>query len=253
MKDSVKAFFAVSGRILTPVLFMAVGLLFLYASFSLVTASSPPMSSLALNPPPLSSLVFGCLFGILGVAFVTYAAALYAISLGQLTSLKQVYDEIKSFFLSPLFFLLFGVLFLYSAFLLLDQTHSAFTFILAILGIALILFGTGSHAVASANLPVDAAAKINVGIAGGAAALAAIFGYGTMFLETGIQGFFKRSVDYGFLELSTRGSPIPTLDLENSFVSASFADGRPLHIWKRTSEVQIMVPRYLHMQTAGYL
>jgi hypothetical protein len=65
-----------------------------------------------------------------------------------------------------------------------------------------------------------------------------------VYLSEGIQGFFKRSVDYGFLELTTRDSPSPNLDLEQHFVAASLSDGRPLHLWKTASELQIMVPRY---------
>jgi hypothetical protein len=63
-------------------------------------------------------------------------------------------------------------------------------------------------------------------------------------LEAGIQEFFKRTVDYGFIELTTAGTANQTLDLEEQSVSATTADGRPLHIWKQTGRMQIMVPRY---------
>jgi len=44
--------------------------------------------------------------------------------------------------------------------------------------------------------------------------------------------------------LTTTGTANQTLDLDEQSVSASTADGRPLHLWKQTGRMQIMVPRY---------
>jgi len=190
------------------------------------------------------NLAFGLLAALFGSVLLIYGTALHATHQGQITSVKQVYDEIKSFFGSPIFFILFGTFFLYCALVLLNETHSSFIFILAVLGLAVVLFGTGSHAVASGNLSQPTSGTFSVGIAGGAAALAAIFGFGIVYLEAGIQEFFKRTVDYGFFELTTTGTANQTLDLDEQSVSASTADGRPLHLWKQTGRMQIMVPRY---------
>jgi hypothetical protein len=221
-------------RLLGPFFFELLGACFVYTSFQLLT----------LEPQLQTYLAFGILCSVIGIALLIYGMALHAVQLGQINSIRPVYDELKRFFSSPLFFILYGSFLLYAGLALLDYTHSAFVFILSILGVAMVLFGSGSQAVAAAEIPYPTAGKINVAIAGGAAALAAIFGYGTVYLSEGIQGFFKRSVDYGFLELTTRDSPSPNLDLEQHFVAASLSDGRPLHFWKTTSELQIMVPRY---------
>jgi hypothetical protein len=221
-------------RLVGPIFFELLGASFLYTSFRLLT----------LEPQLQTYLAFGLLCSVAGITLLIYGMALHAVQLGELSSIKPVYDELKTFFSSPVFFILYGSFLLYAGLGLLDYTHSAFVFILSILGVAMILFGTGSQAVAAAEIPYPTAGKINIAIAGGAATLAAIFGYGTVALSDGIQGFFKRSVDYGFLELTTRDSPSPNLDLEQHFVTASLSDGRPLHFWKTTSELQIMVPRY---------
>jgi hypothetical protein len=231
----------------SPLFFILLGCAFVYGAYALISrvvpCSTPAQVTTCFQLSQVN-LGFGLLAAFLGAVSLLYGIALHATQHGQLGSVKQAYDEFKSFFSSPAFFILLGGFFIYCGLVLLDQTHSAFVFILAILGISMILFGTGSQAVAAADLPSATAGKINLSIAGGAAALAAIFGYGTVYLAPGIHDFFKRTVDYGFLELSTRNSPIPNLNLDELTVTANFADGRPLHVWKRTSQVQIMVPRY---------
>ena len=71
-----------------------------------------------------------------------YGTALHAVHEGQISGLKPVYDEVKSFFASPFFFILLGALFLYCALVLLDETHSSYVFIPTVLGLAMILFDT---------------------------------------------------------------------------------------------------------------
>lgn len=240
VRDGLVAFFS------SPFFFILLGCAFIAASFALLSRTGqcdgmPEISCLKLSQ---LNLAFGLVGALLGIALLTYGTALHATHQGQISGVKSVYDEIKLFFASPLFFILFGTLLLYCGLILLDQTHTSFVFILAVLGIAMVLFGTGSQAVASGELPQQTAGKLSVGIAGGAAALAAIFGYGIVYLEKGIQEFFKRTVDYGFLELTIAGTANQTLDLDTHTVSASTADGRPLHLWKQTGRVQIMVPRY---------
>ncbi len=240
-RDALLGFFS------SPFFFILLGCGFIVASYTLLTQTGPCDKNLtAVSCLKLSqlNLAFGLLAVLLGAGLLIYGTALQATREGQITGIKQVYDELKLFFASPMFFILLGALFIYCALVLLDETHTGFVFILAVLGIAMILFGTGSQAVLSGELPPAAVGKISVGIAGGAAALAAIFGYGIVYLESGIQDFFKRTVDYGFLELTTAGTANQTVDLDDHIVGATTIEGRPLHLWKQTNRLQIMVPRY---------
>jgi hypothetical protein len=56
--------------------------------------------------------------------------------------------EAKSFFSSGLFYILIGCAFLYAGYSvsLGNRAHSAFVFLLAIVGVALVLYGTGTNA-----------------------------------------------------------------------------------------------------------
>jgi hypothetical protein len=247
LRDALTEFF--SG----PFFFILLGCTFIGASYILLTQTGPCGKDLAaMSCLKLSqlNLAFGLLAALLGAGLLIYGTALQATRQGQIAGIKQVYDELKLFFASPMFFILLGALFIYCALILLDETHTGFVFILAVLGIAMILFGTGSQAVLSGELPPAAVGKISVGIAGGAAALAAIFGYGIVYLESGIQEFFKRTVDYGFVELTTAGTANQTVDLDEHIVSATTIEGRPLHLWKQTNRMQIMVPRYSQHHTS---
>jgi hypothetical protein len=242
------------GLFSSPFFFMLLGSAFIVASYAVLTkVGRCGQRVLEFSCLQLSqlNLIFGLLATLLGAALLIYGMALHATQQEQVSGVKQVYDEIKSFFGSPVFFIALGTLFLYCALVLLDETHSGFVFILAVLGIAMILFGTGSQGIVSGELPQGTAGKLSVGIAGGAAALAAIFGFGIVHLEPGIQDFFKRTIDYGFLELTTVGTANQTLDLDEQIVNASTADGRPLHLWKQTGRMQIMVPRYSRQGAAS--
>jgi hypothetical protein len=233
----------------SPFFFCVLGCGFMAASYRLLTQVGPcaeQQQSQQTSCLQLSqlNLAFGLMTVVLGVGLLIYGVALHATHQGQISSVKAVYNQIKLFFSSPIFFIMLGSFFIYCGLILLDQTHSGFVFILAVLGIAMILFGTGSQAMASGSLPDTGSTKVSVGIAGGAAALAAIFGYGIVYQETGIQNFFRRSVDYGYLELTTHGTSNQTVDFESQSISASTADGRPLPLWKQTGLMQIMVPLY---------
>lgn len=241
IRDALAQFFS------NPSFFCLLGCGFIAASYLLLARVGPCSEQLqqtsCLELSQLN-LAFGLMALLLGLGLLIYGVALHATLQGQISGVKQVYEQIKLFFASPIFFIVLGSFFIYCGLILLDQTHSGFVFILAVLGIAMILFGTGSQAVASGTLPQNNTTSISVGIAGGAAALAAIFGYGIVSQETGIQDFFKRSVDYGYFELTTTGTANQTVDFEEQSVSASTAEGTPLHLWKQTGLMQIMVPRY---------
>lgn len=236
----------------SPFFFIILGCTFIVGAYTRLTVvgacDERLLERLCLELSQLN-LAFGLLAVLLGAAVLIYGVALHATHEGQISGVKEVYGEIKLFFASPIFFMLFGVALLYCALVLLDQTHSGFIFIFAVLGISLILFGTGSQAVASGQLPEDLVGKLSVGVAGGAAVLAAIFGYGIVRLEPGIRDFFKRTVDYGFFEITTTGTSNQTIDFDDHAVSAK-SSGMPLYLWKETDRVHIILPRYEGEQTS---
>jgi hypothetical protein len=160
---------AIAAFFSTPFFFVLLGCSFIAASYLVLTKVSPceHLVEMACLEYSQLNLAFGLLAALLGAVLLIYGTALHATHEGQISGVKQVYDEIKSFFGSPVFFILFGTFFLYCALVLLDETHSGFVFILAVLGIAMILFGTGSQAVASGNMNEATSGTFSVGIAGG--------------------------------------------------------------------------------------
>src|SRR6266478_2940501 len=95
-----------------------------------------------------------------------------------------IYAEIKDFFGSPVFFILLGCSFLFAAARLMENTHPSFVFLLAILGVSIVLYGTGTQGVGSADFKD---VPIKVAVADGAGVLAAVFGFGDVWQSEKIQ------------------------------------------------------------------
>jgi hypothetical protein len=154
---------------------------------------------------------------------------------------ERILREVKEFFSSGLFYILVGCAFLYVGFAASsgNQVHSAFVFLLAILGVALVLYGTGTNAAGQGT-----AGAIKVAIAGGAGVLALVLGFGVVKYGEGIGTVFKRTIDYGVLKLQVAGdsSTGVTANLGDFDVHARSGSSRPLHLWNDGETVEILVP-----------
>lgn len=148
-----------------------------------------------------------------------------------------VYSEVKAFFQSGVFYILLGCLFLVAAWVALRDTHSVFVFLLAILGVAILLFGTGTQAAGDATT-----GNMKIAMAGGAGVLAAVFGFGVISYNSEIPRVFKRTVDYGILQFSNGSGTKATTNFDKFIVSAEMPGGRLLHLWKSSHLIHIMVP-----------
>jgi hypothetical protein len=116
-------------------------------------------------------------------------------------------------------------------------THSAFVFLVVILGLALLLFGPGTTASGEGT-----SGTIKVAIAGGAGVLAMLLGFGVAHWREDLTDVFKRQRDYGIVELSIgeTGNSVP-VDLDNFEARASWGE-MPLPLWKDKRSVEILVP-----------
>jgi hypothetical protein len=148
-----------------------------------------------------------------------------------------IYSEIKSFFSTPLFFILLGCSFLYFAAKLMENTHPSFVFLLAILGISIVLYGTGTQGVGTAE-PKDF--PIKVAVAGGAGVLAAVFGYGILWQSDKIQKVFKTESEYGLVVLENKTNSL--FDLTTLRITANSPDGRALHLLQKSNSIEILMP-----------
>lgn len=171
-----------------------------------------------------------------GIGILLCATLSMAEAAGLLENFRTLYRAIRLFFNSGVFYIVLGSLFLLAAYSALDNVHSAFVFLLAILGVAIVLYGTGTQAAGTGNT-----GTLNVAIAGGAGVLAAVFGFGVINYAQSIQDVFKGTVDYGVLSISN--SDIQSLDFQKDYdVIAELYDGTRLHLWRKQKAIQIILP-----------
>lgn len=140
---------------------------------------------------------------------------------------------------SGLFFMLIGLGLLLFTFLLMEETHTALTFILVVLGVAILLYGTGTQGMGSFNSQSQAA-TYNVALAGGAGVLAIIVGLGIVQFAPGIRDAFQIQRQYFRVQLVNSDSHSNILDFH---VSAA-RDNVPIPTYRTGKSVEILVPYY---------
>jgi len=114
-------------------------------------------------------------------------------------------SRLNDFFSSGVFFILLGAGFLLLAYLALSVgVHTSFSFVLAVLGIAILLFGTGTQGMGRLDSTV-ATGRYTVGIAGGAGILALAIGYGMVKLGPEIQQVFELQTRYAWVKIDLGG------------------------------------------------
>lgn len=149
--------------------------------------------------------------------------------------LENVSGRLSRFFAAPIFFILLGCVFLFVAGRLIDETHPSFVFLLAILGVSIVLYGTGTQASGEGELK---SVPIKVIIAGGAGVLAAVFGFGVVSQVEGIQKVFSKVAYFGVIELK----PESSFDLNTLHITSTTREGRPLPVMIKTDLVAVFVP-----------
>lgn len=147
-----------------------------------------------------------------------------------------IYTEIKNFSGSPIFFILLGCSFLFSASKMMENTHPSFVFLLAILGVSIVLYGTGTQGVGSADFND---VPVKVAVAGGAGVLAAVFGFGIVWQSEKIQKVFKTEQQYGLIELK---NPSKLFEPTALHITANALDGRGLHLLSKSDTIEILMP-----------
>lgn len=227
-----------------PTVLLLVGLIMCYLGFLLLDQIYSAPTSVQVSPGhldeisvPITRLGSGILLVVLGLTIVIFSAIAQVVASDKIEIAGKIYAEVKAFFSSSFFFVLLGCLFLYVASREMVNTHSAFVFLLAILGVAILLYGTGTQAAGTAKTDDSNLGAINLYIAGGAGVLAAVFGWGVVHYSTDIQKVFKRNLDYGVIELT--GDPKILIYYD---IAAEQLGGSQLHLLKKDNYVQILVP-----------
>jgi hypothetical protein len=150
---------------------------------------------------------------------------------------KWLFDKTVDFSKSGVFFIILGALFLIAAHSIIDNEHPTFVFIISLLGMSIVLFGTGTQSLGEGSLPT---ANARVYIAGGAGALAALFGWGAVAFSEKISEVFARKD--GFARISLEIGQLRADEVANARIYARRQDGKVLPIAIHGSAVYIVAP-----------
>jgi hypothetical protein len=142
-------------------------------------------------------------------------------------------------FSSGVFFISLGALILYIANSTMGPAHSAFTFVLVVLGVAIMLYGTGTQGMGSLQ-STSAVAKYNIAIAGGAGVLAFCVAYGIIVKQEDIKSAFQVEKKYVRVPVMSRDGR-PLLDF---YVWEFSIDGVGIPALRQGNYLEILVPYF---------
>lgn len=119
-------------------------------------------------------------------------------------SVEYFLDLGSKFASSGVFFIAFGAILLFLANHTMGPAHSAFTFVLVVLGVAVLLYGTGTQGVGQLQSGTEAA-KYNVAIAGGAGVLAFAVAFGIIKYSNDMKTAFQIEKKYFLVFVEPNG------------------------------------------------
>ncbi|UWU80782.1 hypothetical protein N2603_20640 [Bradyrhizobium huanghuaihaiense] len=155
--------------------------------------------------------------------------------------LQLLFSRTVDFSKSGFFFILLGCGFLYFAYSLLYHVHPTFVFILALLGLSIVLFGTGTQSLGSGEFTEPGSqAKAKFYLAGGAGVLAGVFGFGAVLGSDRIERVFANSSGYALVVFEIN-NPAGT-NLQQATVTTYLKDGRTLPALIRDASIEVLAP-----------
>ena len=145
------------------------------------------------------------------------------------------WDRFNQFTSSGLFFMIVGAGFLLVAAITLNTAHASFSFVLVVIGVAVLLFGTGTQGVGEAQ-----ATGYKVAIAGGAGVIAFCVGWGIIHYADSIKTVFQIEKKYIRVVL-VGGDGSSNL---SSYVATFSIDGVAIPSAKYEDFVEVFVPYF---------
>lgn len=213
--------------------------------------TNPPQAGSAAAPPdkteaPISAAQFQKELDALRAEISASVKALSSQPSRDPSKFDDFFSRLNDFFSSGFFFILLGGGLLFFAWRgLTVGVHTSFSFVLVVLGIAVLLFGTGTQGMGrfDSTDPASAAAagRYTIGIAGGAGILAIAIGYGMVRLGPQIQQVFELQTHYAWVKLVS--DPKCPLDV-NRYWAEFTSDGEPLAYKSQKGEIFVLLPYY---------
>jgi hypothetical protein len=142
------------------------------------------------------------------------------------------------FFSSGVFFMLVGAAALTAAYLTHYQAHSSFTFIMVVVGVAILLYGTGTQGAGNFDGSVGAA-RYRIGVAGGAGILAFAVAMGIVLKAPEIQRAFQ--IERKYVQLVFQGERDGISDLSD-YVSDVRVNGNAVPTFRSGDSIVAFVP-----------
>lgn len=155
------------------------------------------------------------------------------------------WDRFWAFASSGLFFMLFGSVMLFFAYNTMTRTHSSFTFIIVVVGVAILLYGTGTQG-AGEFAGENGGARYKAAIAGGAGVLALAIGIGMVVYYNEIRAAFQIEQKYVRVPLY----PDNFADDFTNYAAIATVNGINVPTVLRGEVIEIYVP-YLAGQEKG--
>ena len=146
----------------------------------------------------------------------------------------------SSKFLTSLFLIALGIGFLAFAYKTMYEAHATFSFVLVVVGIAILLYGTGTQG--AGNFESDAGAvTFKIGIAGGAGILALCVGWGLLNYSTQMRTAFE--IERRYVRISLVPLPGPSaLKFSRYAPNVTTSGGEIVPTLWRGNIVEIYVP-----------
>ena len=146
--------------------------------------------------------------------------------------------DVWYFLSSGFFFMIVGAVALVAAFLTMGTTHASFTFVLVVVGVAILLYGTGTQGAGNFE-SVAGEMKYKIGVAGGAGILAFAVGIGIVEKSADIRDAFQIEKKYARLIFRDQGDGVANLA---DYVPEISVDGVPVPSQRNGEYIVAYVP-----------
>ena len=146
--------------------------------------------------------------------------------------------DVWYFLSSGVFFMIVGAVALLAAFLTMGTTHASFTFVLVVVGVAILLYGTGTQGAGNFET-VAGEMKYKIGVAGGAGILAFAVGIGIVEKSADIRDAFQIEKKYARLIFRDEGDGVGKL---TDYVPEIYVNGLPVPSQRDGESIVALIP-----------
>jgi hypothetical protein len=143
------------------------------------------------------------------------------------------WDRFNQFTNSGLFFMIVGAAFLIAAALTMNAQHAAFTFVLVVVGVAVLLFGTGTQGVGESQAP-----GYKVAIAGGAGVIAFCVGWGIVKYADDIKTVFQ--IEKKYVRVTLEG--LEGAEYMANYTASVTLNGIGIPVARHPDSIELFIP-----------